>query len=38
LQHELQAALRTCKKELRRENARCPLLSGGKQSRSERAA
>ena len=33
LQHELQSALRTCKKELRRRNARCPLLSGAKQNR-----
>lgn len=38
LQHELQRALRTCKKELRRKNARCPLLSGGKNDRSENAA
>jgi MerR family copper efflux transcriptional regulator len=37
LQHELRAALRTCKKELRRQNSRCPLLSG-KQNRSETAA
>ena len=37
LQHELRAALRTCKKELLRKNARCPLLSG-KQNRSETAA
>ena len=38
LQHELQSALRTCKKELHRRNARCPLLSGGNQNRSESAA
>ena len=38
LQDELQSALRACKKELRRENARCPLLSGGKQHRAESAA
>jgi MerR family copper efflux transcriptional regulator len=37
LQHELRAALRTCKKELHRQNSRCPLLSG-KQNRSETAA
>jgi MerR family mercuric resistance operon transcriptional regulator len=35
LQHQLQAALRTCTKELRRKNARCPLLSGTKQNRPE---
>jgi len=38
LQHELQRALRTCNKELRRKSARCPLLRGGKSSRSENAA
>jgi DNA-binding transcriptional MerR regulator len=38
LQLELQTALRTCKKELRRKNVRCPLLSGGKIDRSENAA
>jgi MerR family transcriptional regulator, copper efflux regulator len=37
LQNELQAALRTCKKELLLKKARCPLLSG-KQNRSETAA
>jgi len=36
LQHELQRALRTCKKELRRKNVRCPLLSG-KIDRSDNA-
>jgi len=38
LQNELQAALRTCKKELHRKNARCPLLSGSKQNRPENGA
>jgi len=38
LQNELQAALRTCKKELHRKNARCPLLSGSKQNRTENGA
>jgi DNA-binding transcriptional MerR regulator len=38
LHDELQAALRTCKKELHRKNARCPLLSSAKQNRSETAA
>jgi MerR family transcriptional regulator, copper efflux regulator len=38
LHDELQAALRTCKKELHRKNARCPLLSNAKQDRSETAA
>jgi len=38
LQRELQTALDTCKKELRGENARCSLLSGGKNNRSENAA
>jgi len=37
LQQELQSALCTCKKELRRKSARCPLLSGAKQNRSETA-
>jgi DNA-binding transcriptional MerR regulator len=38
LQNELQAALRTCKKELHRKNARCPLLTGSKQNRPENGA
>jgi len=38
LQNELQAALRTCRKELHRKNARCPLLSGSKQNRPENGA
>jgi len=38
LQRELQTALDACKKELRGKNARCPLLSGGKSSRSENAS
>jgi DNA-binding transcriptional MerR regulator len=38
LESELQAALRTCKKELHRKNARCPLLSGSKQNRPENGA
>jgi DNA-binding transcriptional MerR regulator len=38
LQHELQRALRACKKELGGKNARCPLLSGPKNNRSENAA
>jgi DNA-binding transcriptional MerR regulator len=38
LQHQLEAALRTCKKELHRRNARCPLLSGAKQTARESAA
>jgi len=38
LQNELQAALRTCKKELHRKDARCPLLSGSKQNRTENGA
>ena len=38
LQNELQAALRTCRKELHRKNARCPLLSGSKQNRTENGA
>ena len=38
LENELQAALRTCKKELHRKNARCPLLSGSKQNRTENGA
>jgi len=38
LQCELQTALRTCKKELRRKGGRCPLLSGAKQNRPENAA
>jgi DNA-binding transcriptional MerR regulator len=37
LQHQLQSALRTCRKELHRKNARCPLLSGTKQNRPESA-
>ena len=37
LQHDLQVALRTCNKELHRTSARCPLLSGTKQNRSETA-
>lgn len=37
LQHEMQAALCNCKKELHRRNPRCPLLSGVKQARPERA-
>jgi len=37
LQHELHAALRTCNNELRRKNARCPLLSGVARRRSESA-
>ena len=35
LQHQLQSALRTCTKELHRKNARCPLLSGAKQTARE---
>src|SRR3981081_2153759 len=38
LQRELQTALHACKQELRGKNARCPLLSGGKNDRSENAA
>jgi MerR family mercuric resistance operon transcriptional regulator len=38
LQNELQAALHTCKKELRQKNARCPLLSGSKQNQPENGA
>ena len=38
LQHELQTALSTCKKELHRRNPRCPLLSGATQNRPESAA
>ena len=38
LQRELQTALRTCKKELRRKNSRCPLLTGAKQNRPESAS
>jgi DNA-binding transcriptional MerR regulator len=38
LQHELGSALRTCKKELHRKNARCPLLSGARLNRSENPA
>jgi DNA-binding transcriptional MerR regulator len=38
LQRELQAALRTCNKELHRKNARCPLLSATKPSLPENAA
>jgi MerR family mercuric resistance operon transcriptional regulator len=38
LQLELRTALRACKKELHRRNARCPLLSGAKQYRPESAA
>ncbi len=37
LQHELQTALRACKKELHRKNARCPLLRDAMQSRKESA-
>jgi DNA-binding transcriptional MerR regulator len=37
LQHQLQSALRTCRKELHRKNARCPLLSSTKQNRPESA-
>jgi DNA-binding transcriptional MerR regulator len=37
LQRELQTALRSCKKELHRQNSRCPLLTGAKQSRAENA-
>jgi hypothetical protein len=33
LQSELQAALRICKKELRRKESHCPLLTGAKQNR-----
>ena len=33
LQGDLQTALRTCKRQLHRENGRCPLLSGGKRNR-----
>jgi MerR family transcriptional regulator, copper efflux regulator len=38
LQCELQTALRSCKKELQRKNARCPLLSGSRQNGPETAA
>lgn len=38
LHNELQAALRTCKKELHRKNPRCPLLNGAKQDRQENVA
>jgi DNA-binding transcriptional MerR regulator len=37
LQHQLQSALRTCRKELHRKNARCPLLSGTKLNHPESA-
>jgi DNA-binding transcriptional MerR regulator len=37
LRHQLQSALRTCRKELHRKNARCPLLSGTKQNHPESA-
>jgi MerR family transcriptional regulator, copper efflux regulator len=38
LHNELQAALDTCKKELHRKNARCPLLRSAKQNRPESVA
>ena len=38
LQHELRTVLHTRKKELHRKNARCPLLSGARQNRSETVA
>jgi MerR family transcriptional regulator, copper efflux regulator len=37
LEHELQMAFRTCKKEVRKRNAPCPLLRGTKQDRREGA-
>ena len=38
LQHQRQSALRTCTKELRRKNPRCPLLRNAKQDGPETAA
>jgi DNA-binding transcriptional MerR regulator len=37
LQSELQAALRICKKELRRKESHCPLLTGAKHNHRESA-
>jgi DNA-binding transcriptional MerR regulator len=38
LEHELQMVFRTCKREVRKRNARCPLLHGTKQGHRKGAA